>query len=407
MNIGEKPVPSASLKSDGNDTSDKLNCESGDSLRGLNKVLAKFGRMIVEAAERGDIGGVLWRTFRCVTFYLSLAYSFICVVFWLVVSWVGERNVTTAFLQYVPPFTWLLPFLLLLPLAMVFHRRCFASLLGLAMLLTWGWLGYGLRSSASQETSPSELTVMTYNRGQHMNQSLQPFKNAIHPDLLVFQDASGRAEGFLRSEDYAEFPHALSSGEFTLLSRFPIRESQLLRDSSDSAARAARFVIDWKGRAISVYAVHLNTPREVLGSYMRGAFLWGVLGLPGTPLAAKRLEYQKFWDHQIADAEKLISAAKNDANPTILAGDFNAPHTGYIHRLITQHFGDSHAAVGHGFGFTFPGATRNPLSLGGPWLRIDYIFYDRRWEPVDCITEKARASQHRAVAARLRLPASS
>ncbi len=406
MNDGENSIPLADVRLNGSVSSEELISKNSAGLKGINKILYHFGRMIADAAEHGDLGGVIWRVLGHVTFLLSVAYSIVCVTLWLVVSWVGERNITTAFLQYLPPFAWLLPFLLLLPLALVFQRRCFVSLLALVALLVWGWLGYELRSTPSETASQKELTVMTYNRGQHMNQSLQPFKNAIHPDLLVFQDASGRAEGFLRSEDYAEFRHALSVGEFTLLSRFPILESNLVRDSDNSTARAARFVIDWNGRAISVYAVHLNTPREVLSSYMRGAFLWGVLGLPGTPLAAKRLEYQKFWDHQIADAQRLISAAKEDANPTILAGDFNAPHTGYIHRQITQHFGDAHDSSGHGFGYTFPGATRNPLSLGGPWLRIDYIFYDHQWEAIDCITEEGRGSQHRAVAARLRLPSS-
>ena len=31
-----------------------------------------------------------------------------------------------------------------------------------------------------------------------------------------------------------------------------------------------------------------------------------------------------------------------------------------------------------------------PLSRGGPWMRIDYVFGDKEWEPVWCITEKRR-----------------
>jgi vancomycin resistance protein VanJ len=145
------------------------------------------------------------------------------------------------------------------------------------------------------------------------------------------------------------------------------------------------------------------TPRDVLGFYMRGAFLWGVIGVPGTPWAAKRRLYQTFWDSQMDDAAKIMAAVKSDVNPCIIAGDFNAPHTGHIHQIITREWGDAHAAAGHGFGFTFPGVTRNPLSLGGPWMRIDYIFYDQHWKAVDCITEKARTSQHRALMARMRL----
>jgi endonuclease/exonuclease/phosphatase family metal-dependent hydrolase len=217
------------------------------------------------------------------------------------------------------------------------------------------------------------------------------------------QEAAGRADGYLRAPDYSEFGHGLSIGEFTLLSRFPIKESSLLPASEPSRnAPAARFVVDWNGRQISVYAVHLMTPRGVLASYMRGAFIWGIIGIPGTPWAAKRRHYQSFWDLQFADVETILRTVKSDTNPCLAAGDFNAPSPGQIHSMMTNQFADAHTAAGHGFGFTVPGRTHNPLSLGGPWMRIDYAFYDRQWKAVECVTEKDRASQHRAVMAKLR-----
>lgn len=360
-------------------------------MRGLNE-----GRLFTK-------GRSILRQF---TLWMTIFFAAYCLLIWAMLHWVGERNIATAFCLYLPPGIWLLPCIPLLVLGIFFHWRSLIVQLVLIGFFTWQWLGYRVEvggKSSVVNGAQKYLTVMTYNRGQNMNQSLQPFKNATHPDVVVLQEATGRADGFLRSPNYAEFGHAVSMGEFTLLSRYPIKEQKLLQSAgSQRAARAARFVIDWDGQLISIYAVHLMTPRDVLRSYMRGAFLWGVIGLPGTPWAEKRRYYQSFWDGQIEDTQMIIDAACADSHPCILAGDFNAPHIGYLHQMLTRELQDAHALAGHGFGFTFPGVTHNPLSLGGPWMRIDYIFYDRRWEALECITESNRPSQHRAVAAKLR-----
>jgi endonuclease/exonuclease/phosphatase (EEP) superfamily protein YafD len=348
----------------------------------------------------------LRRLARRITGAMILAYLVFLAAVWAGTRLVGERNVTTAFLLYLPPGLWALPAVFLAPLGLWFHRKGFMVMCGFLCLGMWGWAGYrpGLfRGAGISADSPDVLTVMTYNFGQNAGTSFQPFKNATHPDLVVMQEAAGRADGYLRSPGYAEFVHGRSIGEFTLLSRYPVEESSLLSGSEPSRnAPAARFVIDWNGRRISIYAVHLMTPRGVLGSYMRGAFLWGLIGLPGTPWAEKRRHYQSFWDTQFAEVETILSAVKADPNPCVVAGDFNAPSPGRIHSTVTKVLGDAHHAVGRGFGFTVPGTSHNPLSLGGPWMRIDYVFYDRKWEALECVTEKDRASQHRAVMARLR-----
>ncbi len=317
--------------------------------------------------------------------------------------WIGEQNITTAFLLFLPPLGWLLPMIPLLLLALVFHWRCLGALLILVVLIGWGGLGW--RSPMlrfSTVCSGATLSVMTYNRGESRNQSLQPFKQATLPDVLVMQDAANHLDGYLRSAEYAEFKYGQSAGEHVILSKYPIKESLLLPAASPGRqSRVARFVIEWQGRLVSIYSVHLLTPRNALHSHARGAFLWGVLALPGTPWVAKRQHYQEFWDGQMADARSVINAVRADPYPSIIAGDFNSPHLGFTHQMITKELGDSHLEAGSGFGFTFPGDSRNPLSMWGPWLRIDYIFHDHRWQAVECITERNRPSQHRAVVAKL------
>ena len=166
---------------------------------------------------------------------------------------------------------------------------------------------------------------------------------------------------------------------------------------------AARFEVDWQGRKVAVYAVHLPTPRDLLLWYRKGAFLYGVLGFPGSPLAARRAQYQEFWDGQIAMTQQLLDAIEEDPLPALVAGDFNAPSLGYIQKLLARQLVDAHEEAGRGSGFTFPGYTRNPLSLGGPWMRLDYLLASRDWQAQWCVTESGRRSQHQAVAAGFRL----
>lgn len=366
--------------------------------------LARAGQALIQASEGKGCWSLLLRILSRLTLWSILLYVAGLLLLAAFLKFVGEGNVTSAFLLYLPLSIWWLPAVPLALAGAAFHRK---SLLGLILVMAWfalGFVGWRWQSEAAGSSSPAEsLRIMTYNRGQHGNQSLQPFKQATRPDVIAFQEAPGRAAGYAAAAEYAEFVSTLSVGEHTLLSRFPIAEGKHLPALPGKSPKAARFVLDWNGRQIAIYSVHLQTPREVLEAQMRGAFLSGILGFPGSPFEGTRKKLQQFWDDQIADAEIVLEQARKDPLPVILAGDFNAPHVGAIHRLITQDFRDSHAEAGAGTGLTFPGSTRNPLSAGGPWLRIDYVFFNQDWKALRCITEQDRPSQHRAVTAELEL----
>jgi vancomycin resistance protein VanJ len=354
-----------------------------DSRRAL---LRKSGRI-----ARGFFGGI------------ALAYAAFLLTMTAALRWVGENNLTLAFLLYLPRILFLLPAAALLPPSLFCSRRAalalvVASIVFLNVAMDLRWRG---APDASVSAPGQSLTIVTYNRGQHAKQSLQPFKNRVSPDIILLQEAGGRAARYLGAEGYEAFPHARDLGEFTILSRYPVTDAEpvLAAPSATGVILAARFTIDFAGEAIAVYSVHAPSPRDTLLHYRRGAFLYGIIGLPGTPLGRKRRENQAYWDERIAQARSLCERIAEDPLPALVAGDFNAPAGGYIHGLFRARFEDAHAAAGHGFGHTFPGTTRNPLSLGGPWMRIDHLFCDAEWAVDWCITEPRRPSQHRAVAA--------
>jgi endonuclease/exonuclease/phosphatase (EEP) superfamily protein YafD len=102
-------------------------------------------------------------------------------------------------------------------------------------------------------------------------------------------------------------------------------------------------------------------------------------------------------------AKELADRIARETDPVIVAGDFNTPARGRVYHAFANELVDTFEKRGRGFGFTFPGKTRNPFSLFGPWLRLDIIFAGKDWRVVDHIVEPDRPAQHRAVVSTLEL----
>lgn len=373
-----------------------------------DKTLSRLGEALRDHNSRKNLIRKIGHAFRLLLTFTGLCYVASLLLAVILMRLVGENNVTLAFLLYLPQVIWLLPLPAFLLLTLIWQRKLFIALFLTTAFFIWSVMGYRLGSDEpllESDRSADTLTILTYNRGQHRSQSLQPFKNLIKPDLLVMQEANGRATRYAKAKTYQEFTHTAGKDQFVLLSKFPITDASsiTLPFGKREQTVAARFEIDWNGTPVAIYSVHLPTPRDTLLYYRRGAFLYGLLGVPGTPWGEKRKNNQAYWDSRLALSRALIEQLKKEKLAMIVVGDFNTPHAGYNHRLFNSFLQDAHKKSGSGFGYTFPGITRNPLSLRGPWMRIDYIFSDKNWHNLRCITEKKRPSQHRALATTLRL----
>jgi vancomycin resistance protein VanJ len=360
---------------------------------------------------------------------LSMIYpAFLLFLAFVINPFVGERNATFAFLLYLPQLIWLVP---LLPLAAVSWRvggRAFwVHPVALFLFVIWG-MGWQLGGLNTVRPPVHGLTikVMTFNRGQNSSYSLQPFKNKEQPDVILLQEAPRRTENYRRADGYKEYPYIEGTGEFIAISKWPILEYSEIRSSErvnfekhiqgkPSSGHpeagdllAVRLVLELPdGIKFALYNVHFPTPRDMLTASKRGGFLWGILGIPGTFLAKRRVVYESYWRQRIKQASHFINEVNGDPLPTIVAGDFNMPANGYIYRLFAANWEDSHCEAGRGLGYTFPGKTRNPLSLGGAWLRLDYVFSKGGWKAVSSTVESSGQSQHRPICSTLMYQAGS
>ena len=354
-------------------------------------------------------------------YFASLGYPLLLLfITFLINPFVGERNATLAFLLYLPQSVWICLALPFAVIAWVFCRRWAWLYLPLFLVLL---LGMGWRLPYDTKTVPDEslsVCVMSFNRGQHSSYSLQAFKNDQRPDVILLQEASRRESNYRRSSGYKEYPHIVSMGEFIALSKLPIMTVSEVRSprrvlfgarkgsaktgvqSTPGDLLAMRMELELVGGSrFALYNVHFPTPREILNDGKKGGFLSGVLGFPGTPMAERRRLYESYWEKRINQAEDFIRILSNDRLPKIIAGDFNMPSNGFIYRLFAECWQDAHMEVGKGFGYTFPGRTRNPFSLGSAWLRLDYVFSSPCWDVVRIKVDKESNSQHRPISATL------
>ncbi len=327
---------------------------------------------------------------------LSYSYLVSLTLLLAAMEWYGERSWLLSFLLYLPPTGWLLPLLILTPLAVVFTPKVCWSQLGCLLLVLFLYMDF--KWSRWPVVNGPSLTVLTNNIGESNKQSLTPFIQAENPDIIALQDALYRGPAYATA-----YPgrSVVEHAEFVLISKLPIQRSGLVPGLSwKGAPVAAWYEIEWLGQALLIYNVHLPSPRADL-DLMRGlGFPVIVLSPAHTRYGQARRNYQDSWAARRQLERELLNVFQNEKRPFIAVGDFNTPDHGYAYHLFDGQLNDAAKKAGRGYGFTLPGTTRNPLSLFGPWLRIDYLFSSAALAPVYCRTEPSRKSQHRAVAAR-------
>jgi endonuclease/exonuclease/phosphatase family metal-dependent hydrolase len=328
----------------------------------------------------------------------SVVYALSLGGFLTLLDCLGEQRWWLTPLLFFPGQFWLLPLLVLTPVALCCHRRLLwlhaACVAGVMLLYLHPACG------APRVARGVPVRVVTHNLGQYDTLAgLKPFAQSHQAEFIALQEADGREPDCAR-----EFPDykLAGRGQFLLLSKHPVRRHDWVPVLGDKYGPVAvRFEVEIKGRPFAIYNVHLVTPREELKPFQSKSVLLSLAGLSRTNGLAQRLEaeQQRIWGFRVATARQLAAILQQETLPFLVLGDFNAPNRGYIHHLFATQLKDAFSACGRGYGFTFPSDGSSPLGGLGPWLRLDYIFAGRGFLPVACEVESNRSAQHRAVGA--------
>jgi endonuclease/exonuclease/phosphatase family metal-dependent hydrolase len=325
-----------------------------------------------------------------------LGYAATLTLLFVAMEFIGERLWPLAVLLYLPQRMFLLPLIILVPAALLVEVS-----LGTYVMLAWCVIIFlwhvpffpGIGGSPG----PLTMKVITNNYGQNHGQSIQPFISAEDPDFTVLEDASGLGPAFQRGNPQRT---VRAIGQFVLIGKTPVTSETLLDwPRWRGAPVAAIFDVRWQGEDVALYAVHLPTPR---GDFAKLAGIGLLKELAGrNERRSDDMSFAGSMTARVQLARDFASVLARERRPFVALGDFNMPSDGYVHHTIAAGLTDCFEQAGFGFGFTFPCDTSNPLTLGGPWLRLDYILAGPGWHAWECRVEPARRSQHRAVVATL------
>jgi len=294
--------------------------------------------------------------------YVALvgAYGLNTTLYLLLRAIVGERwNIIGLFNSFFHLL--ILPAVFLLPLSLILRRRWLVIELAAPVFFfisVYG--GQFLPRSINVPAEAPRLHLLSFN----LNQGNQHTDDVIRivrdsgADVVAIQELSTWvADGFNNqlADLYpyrALHPQSDFSGQ-GILSRYPLSADEYWQINLGHQ----RLQMDWNGRPIALFNVHPIHP-------LRGIYFDG--------------------QARAEEIDDVLRRAATFTNPLLIAGDFNMTNLSDDYARVTAHYDDTYQQVGWGMGFGFPNfAYTNNIKYLPPIARIDYIFHDSHFQPIE------------------------
>lgn len=326
----------------------------------------------------------------------NLLPGILCALWALLLAFVGafwllgpDRYATGSVLLFLPAWLWALPGVLVLPVCLWYgpvRIRLCAICLSILALGPISGFRLGLPIGPGKDYGQS-IRVMTYNvkynRGG-MGAILRNIKTA-NPDILFLQDAGGAILGpigeMLKGYD------ARGYDQYAIFSRYPLSELEAVPIPLPFRINECciKCKLTFKGRKITLYNVHLITPREGINA-VRADGVDGLDYIEDNALA------------RLQQTQALQSSISKEITPVLLAGDLNSPPASLVNRMLRGcGLRDAFESAGRGWGFTY-GHSHRP---GLPGIRIDHIYASPALKFIRCETGSSKGSEHCPVSSQL------
>ncbi|QEH38579.1 Endonuclease/Exonuclease/phosphatase family protein [Aquisphaera giovannonii] len=325
---------------------------------------------------------------RAATRIACWTYAAVMVGSWALSRFSPASSWPVHMLLYGPIWVTALPAAALVPLAAWARQRWSAAALALALLGFLGVSGFNVPWDALLGASPAEhsrtLRILTCNvqRRDLKVEALAELVRRERPDVICLQDSRLREPiAALGLEGW----HARVSGEFGLVSRYPIEGFEELRPPDEPGRLVAvRARLARPEGVVPIVVVRLMTPRRGLAPIAKR----DVAGL-----AAFR---------DVAEIQRLESGllrrwVENATGAFVIAGDFNLTAEQPPFRRDWSMYRDAFQWSGWGFGHTMFGSVMR-LPVG---VRIDHVLCGPAWRPRRSAIGPDVGSEHRPLIADL------
>ncbi|MBI1258401.1 MAG: hypothetical protein GC204_13100 [Chloroflexi bacterium] len=347
--------------------------------------------------KRGDV----LRFVREAISLLMGIYTVALLFFVIVRLIVGDSLWWVAFFANVMPL-YFIPFIGLLPLAILLRARRSALLMLSMFLLGTLWFGrlYLPKTHAVPPASATMLKVVSLNvYADNPNMSrIETWLNQQKADVVVTVELppvwdtaiSALAQTYPYQVVHTDWTRYWGS---TILTAHPVVSEEAFTLIPGNIPQQ-RIVIDVGGQKVAVYAIHLDLP----------------LGTKNVPALRTRNIFIEMFTHYDASSRNkaihaLIERLKNEPLPYIVAGDFNTSDQSLIYNDLAAVAGDSFREAGSGLGTSWPvlNATVNLPFFVPPLMRLDYIWHSRQFQAVSASEGPYLGSDHLPMLATLAL----
>jgi vancomycin resistance protein VanJ len=292
----------------------------------------------------------------------------------------GDRTWWGTALIYSGRWPWLFfPIVTAIP-ALAWRRRALLPV-GLALLVVLGPIMGGTLSTAPFWRKHQPLRVLTYNveGGSVVGYRAAELLADTHPDIAGFEECGQvMREALVLQQGWAVVDTTTVPG-LCFLSRYPLRQPAVAMPASafqvrgGSAPEVGRFVVVAPRGTVTVFVLHLETPRH------------GVEHLLSDPLNAPPLIEA---NNILRDAESRAVRRWVDSTSgaRIVTGDFNLPIESIFWQQHWSSLQDAFGWAGNGWGYT---------KMNG-WIlaRIDHVLVDSHLESVGAWVGKDYGSDH-------------
>ena len=292
----------------------------------------------------------------------------------------GDSWAPATFLMFGPRWLFIVPPLVLLPIALAFRRRALVAVVPALIVATGPVMGFCIPWARLGGHNGDNLRVRVLTCNLHhahvAAESLDRLIGSFQPDVVVLQE--WRNPGQLAGFREPPWNTHRKSGLF-LASRYPIRRAERLSANSfDERGLVGRYELDAGGKTLTVFSLHFASPREALAKTASGD--------------------RGGWDDIEANtsirwsqSRYVAEVAGREHGPVVVAGDFNTAPESTIFRNVWSGYENAFSAAGWGWGYSFV--------IKRTAVRIDHILAGNGGRAIRSSVGPDIGSPHRPVVA--------